>query len=449
MHQLEQKISDFIHRHNLIGPQEQRIIVAISGGADSVALLAAMTALGYNCAAAHCNFHLRGEESDRDTRHVADICDRLGVDLSIKHFDIDARRRATGESVEMACRALRYEWFARLADSQQCRTVAVAHHLADNTETMLLNMMRGTGISGLTGMQPRNGLIIRPMLDCTRHEIESYLKERDIRFVNDSTNASNDYLRNRVRNIIIPAMENCFPNASHAMKHTMECLSDTERFYRQALEEKRNVYMSEDNSTIFLLRLAENEPMARLLLYEWIRPYGFNVSQASDMLTKARCGAEFTAGNTRISINRGTAEISDITSDGLPNTQSNHIVDISRSIHTPVAIAASMHPASEFKPERNPRVMCLDEKVLLDNPVFELRHWQQSDRIAPFGMSGTRKLSDVFSDAKLSVNEKRRIWILTRNGIIIWVAGLRASRHFAITPATKRYLRLELIGNPY
>ncbi|MDE7125343.1 MAG: tRNA lysidine(34) synthetase TilS, partial [Muribaculaceae bacterium] len=301
MHQLEQKISDFIHRHNLIGPQEQRIIVAISGGADSVALLAAMTALGYNCAAAHCNFHLRGEESDRDTRHVADICDRLGVDLSIKHFDIDARRRATGESVEMACRALRYEWFARLADSQQCRTVAVAHHLADNTETMLLNMMRGTGISGLTGMQPRNGLIIRPMLDCTRHEIESYLKERDIRFVNDSTNASNDYLRNRVRNIIIPAMENCFPNASHAMKHTMECLSDTERFYRQALEEKRNVYMSEDNSTIFLLRLAENEPMARLLLYEWIRPYGFNVSQASDMLTKARCGAEFTAGNTRIS----------------------------------------------------------------------------------------------------------------------------------------------------
>lgn len=443
MHPLERKISSYIARYSLISPDEKCIIVAVSGGADSVALLAALQALGYNCTAAHCNFHLREAESDRDTHHVEEICRKLNTPLSIKHFDVASRRMATGESVEMACRTLRYLWFREIADTMHCHSVAVAHHRDDNIETMLLNMMRGTGLSGLTGMSPRNGLIIRPMLECTRPEIKDYLKTRALGYVTDSTNACNDYLRNRLRNLVIPAMTASFPNAKKAMSHTINCLSDTEAFYRHAVEEKKAAYTDKDFRTIYLSRLINTEPQARLLLYEWLKPYGFNATQTDKIAATQHSGAIFEAGKKRVTINRGTAEITDIHSDKTP-ADTGYVIDITQTILNPAYISVNRLDVSKFRSESDPRVLFLDESVLKGNPVFELRHWRHGDRIAPFGMQGSRKVSDVFSDAKLSVNEKEKIWLLTRNGVVLWIAGLRTSRHFAVTTESNHYLRLQL-----
>ncbi len=440
MHHFESKIANAIANHSLISPNERIIIVAVSGGADSVALLAALTALGYNCVAAHCNFHLRGEESNRDTRHVANICDQLGVDLSIHHCDVDKRRRQTGESIEMACRALRYEWFGHLADSLGCCSVAVAHHRSDNIETAMLNLVRGTGLAGLSGMKPRNGLIIRPMLNCTRKEIEEYLHSRELTWVTDSTNAENDYMRNRMRNIILPQLERSFPHASEGIASSMAHIAEAEEFYRSCVAEKKAKYTSGDR--IELARLVADEPSARLLLFEWLHPMGFTATQVTDMLARNRSGATFVAGDKRITISRGIAEITSRSHES--DKPTTHIVDISRSILTPAFIAVSHHNVSEFSVERDARVLCLDTRVLEGDPVFELRHWRQGDTLAPFGMQGTRKVSDIFTDAKLSTNAKKRVWLLTRNGQILWIAGLRTSRHFAITPETRRYLRLQL-----
>lgn len=440
MHPLESKIANAITRHNLISPHERNIIVAVSGGADSVALLAALTALGYNCVAAHCNFHLRGEESNRDTRHVADICDSLGIDLSIHHCDVDGRRRATGESVEMACRSLRYEWFGHLADSLGCCSVAVAHHRSDNIETAMLNLVRGTGLAGLSGMKPRNGLIIRPMLECTRAEIEKYLHDREISWVTDSTNASNDYMRNRMRNIVLPQLEQSFPHALEGISASMSHIAEAEDFYRRCISEKQATYTS--GEYIDIARLAAEEPSAKLLLFEWLHPLGFSATQVTDMLSNSRSGATFVAGDRHITINRGIAEITMHDQD-TDNTKA-HIVDISRTILTPAFIDVSQHGVAEFSVERDAHVLCIDTRALEGDPVFELRHWQRGDTLAPFGMQGTRKVSDIFTDAKLSTNAKKRVWLLTRNGTVLWVAGLRTSRHFAITPETKHYLRLQL-----
>ncbi len=443
MHPLERKIYSYIARYSLIPIDEKCVIVAVSGGADSVALLAALQAAGYNCAAAHCNFHLRGAESDRDTRHVEEICKKLNIPLTIKHFDVASRRMATGESVEMACRTLRYQWFSEMADSMHCHTVAVAHHRDDNIETMLLNMMRGTGLSGLTGMSPRNGLIIRPMLECTRSEIKDYLKTRALGYMTDSTNACNDYLRNRLRNLVIPTMTASFPNAKEAISHTINCLADTEAFYRRAVEEKKAAYTDKDFRTIYLNKLINTEPQARLLLYEWLKPYGFNTTQTDKMAAAPHSGAIFESAKKRVTINRGTAEITDIYSDkAIANT--DYAIDITKTILHPAHIEVNRYDASKFQPEPDPRVLFLDDSVLEGNPVFELRHWRHGDRIAPFGMQGSRKVSDVFSDAKLSVNEKEKIWLLTRNGVVLWIAGMRTSRHYAVTTESSHYLRLQL-----
>ena len=206
---LTEKVKDAIERQGLLRPQG-RVVVAVSGGADSVALLSVLLELGYDCLAAHCNFGLRGAESVRDMRHVESLADRLGVDLCVRDFDVAARRADTGESVEMACRELRYEWFYELVDRERAQAIAVGHHAEDQLETLFLNLLRGTGITGLRGMRPRNGHVVRPMLECTRAEIEDYLHTRGLDWVTDSTNASDDFTRNRLRNRLLPLVDELF-----------------------------------------------------------------------------------------------------------------------------------------------------------------------------------------------------------------------------------------------
>lgn len=444
MDEFEQKIAWTISTYGLIPRKDMKIIVGLSGGADSVALLTALHRLGYTCTAAHCNFHLRGEESMRDMHHAISITQNLGIDLSIKHFDVPERQRQTGESIEMACRSLRYCWFTRLLEDTQSAAIAIAHHSGDNIETFFLNLLRGTGLTGLTGIRHRNGTVIRPMLDCTRLEAEQYLARTHTQYITDSSNLTNEYKRNRLRNIILPQIEESFPGATGAISHTMDCLKESAAFYNEMVEEKRRQYFNPSTSS-FDLQALSAEPSARLLLFEWLRPMGFNATHATRILESAsRTGATFTAGEAQLLIDRGQLII---TTTQPAATQATFPVSLNATITSPAFITVTTHPITEFNPTRDPNTIYLDAAILEGNHDIQLRHWRKGDTIEPFGMGGRRKkVSDIFTDAKLPLHHKQSAWLLTIDGHIVWILGLRASRRFAVTPSTRSYIRLQWRG---
>lgn len=434
---LTSNIKASIQRDHLITDGD-KVIVTLSGGADSVALLSVLVKLDYDCIVAHCNFHLRGEESNRDCTFAQSLSQALGVECIVRHFDVTKYEQEHKVSTEMACRKLRYEWFEQLRRQYAPAVIAVAHHRDDNIETFFLNLLRGTGIAGLTGMAPRNGHVIRPMLNCTRQDIEQYLADNGLDYVTDSTNALNDYRRNRVRNIIMPMLNEQFPGASQAIASTIEMLRDNESIYRSAIDNARNRYLT--GSTINLKALIANEQQATTILFELIRPMGFNYTQASDIIAAAKAsGRQFFAGKNILTIHRGTLIITT-----LPDSQPDeYIIDLTQAITTPINLTISIVPnnGTITKPASASTIM-LDASVLDGNPQFVLRHWHEGDRIAPFGMKGTKKVSDIFTDAHLSVIDKQKVWLLTRNDEILWIIGHRTSRHYPITPTSTHIITI-------
>ena len=415
------------------------VVVALSGGADSVALLAVLNALGYDCRAAHCNFHLRGEESMRDMRHVQALCARIGVDLSVRDFDVPAYQEIHGGSTEMACRDLRYAWFADLLDREGAQAVAVGHHREDRVETFMLNLMRGTGIAGLTSMRPRSVNVVRPLLPFTRQEIEQYLVDQGLSFITDSSNASDVHRRNRLRNNILPLLEDAFPGATDAILRTVANLEEAEKVYRNAIEHKAREYRK--TNTIDISRLACDES-ARTVLFEMLYPLSFTITQVDDILSNATAsGARFfsTDGRVVAELNRGILELTDASSLGIPLDA--YIVDIRHDIDVPVHISVAHFPVENFHPEPlGPSVAYFDEASA--DGVWELRHARRGDRIVPFGSKKSKLLSDIFASAKLSASQKRAQWVLTRNDEIVWLPGLKNSAHWSVGPDTQRYIRL-------
>ena len=438
------KISDSIASHKLFEAHDV-VIVALSGGADSVALLCALVKLGYHCVAAHCNFHLRGEESMRDCLHAQSIAAALGVECHTTDFDVKGYMQEHGVSIEMACRELRYEWFEQLRVEVGAAAIAVAHHRDDNIETFFLNLLRGTGIAGLSGMAPRNGYIVRPMLNCTREEIEGFLTEQNLTFVTDSTNLENDFSRNRLRNIVLPSLYDQFPNAADAIEATISMLQDNEAIYRQKIGEARESYVTSNDEvvTIALDRLIANEQRAATILFELLRPFKFNATQARDMISASETsGKSFIAPRHIAIINRHSLIIRRNDNE---ESQSEYTIDLSGDIFSPIRLTIKPMIKPDGDTSTSTDTILLDASVLADNPTFTLRKWRKGDRFAPFGMRGTKKLSDVFSDAKLSLFEKSQMWLLTRNDVILWIVGLRASRHFPVTDSTTSVLKITYI----
>ncbi len=433
-------LSKNIASHGLL-PDGKPVIVAVSGGADSVALLVGLHQLGYDCIAAHCNYHLRGEESNRDMRAVQGLCAALGVDLYVRDFDVAAQRRLTGESLEMACRTLRYQWFGDLLDRQRAQAIAVAHHREDNVETFFINLARGSGITGLGGMRWRNGYVIRPLLDFSRKDIEEFLKDENIGFVTDSTNLENDYVRNRWRNLVLPAIEELMPGSVQGIISSIAYLDENREFYQEQMGLKRDAYMH--GGEIDLSSLLAQEKQPRLVLFEILRPWGYNFSQIDNIITSAsKSGLQFITDNCVAELNRGLLRI--LRDKVTTKADSGVKVSLKRDILSPVHILISEHSVAQFKPVRDSKIAFFDIRMLEDNAEFELRHWQRGDRIAPFGMHGATKLvSDIFASAKLTAQEKRQAWLLTRRDEILWIIGLRSSQSFSIGPETRRYLRLE------
>ena len=418
---------------------QQPVLVALSGGADSVALLRLLLQAGCDCRAAHCNFHLRGEESMRDERFVCDLCLQLNVPLAVRSFDVPAYQRQHGGSVEMACREMRYAWFEQERQRLGCSVIAVAHHADDQVETFFLNLMRGTGSRGLAGMQRSKDRIWRPLLHVGRQEILDYLKDIGQDYVTDSTNAHNDYRRNRLRNIVLPTISEQFPQATERVLDTMDNIADDHALLLSLVSA-----LIPDERHIDIHQLLAQQ-QASTLLYHRIRHMGFSREQCSQAIVAARqgnTGRQFPSNNHLLVVNRNTLDIEDTH----PMTAHVEIpFDPSCGLLSPVHITATRGDAP-FTP-----LMC-DGKAtvafnisLLECQHIVLRHWRKGDRFKPFGMHGSKLVSDLFADLKLDHAARHKAWLLQADGEIIWVVGYRCSSHFDVDKEAQDYLLLKLI----
>ncbi|MBR5030180.1 MAG: tRNA lysidine(34) synthetase TilS [Muribaculaceae bacterium] len=438
---LAEKVKLFIEQGCLIDDNKP-VLVALSGGADSVALLRVLLQLGYDCHAAHCNFHLRGDESNRDENFVTELCQRLEVPLEIKHFDVPAYMSEHGVSMEMACRDLRYEWFSLLLEELDCGCVAVAHHSDDNIETFFLNALRGTGIAGLTGMKPRNGAVVRPLLCVSRAEILDWLQSLGQDFVTDSTNLENDARRNRLRNVVLPALYKEFDNANDALLTTIENVRQCNELYNEAVGVMRNIVSDrEGDSLIIDLEILASFNNREMLLYEILKPLGFNAGQCRDMLTSA-VGRHFTSSTHTVVINRTTIEVS-------PHNrrdESIHVIDLEDElIETPVRLEIKHEHALPFSPNmvNGKNSVAFNPEILQCSQVL-LRHWREGDRFRPFGMHGSKLISDLFTDLKLTEKEKNEAWLLEADGEIVWVLDYRSSQSFKVPKDATNYLIVQV-----
>ena len=430
-------VQAYIAQHQLLRPGAP-VIVGLSGGADSVALLHILTRLGYPCVAAHCNFHLRNDESDADADFAQQTAEALGLPFRRIDFDTADYARQNGVSTEMAARTLRYEWFETLRRELGAEAIAVAHHRDDNVETVLLNLIRGTGLSGLCGMRPRNGHIVRPLLSVDRHQIVRWLADRHLPFRTDSSNASDIYRRNFVRLRLLPLMGQLNPSVRDAISRMAGHLTDVEAIYRNAIDSHRAHLIDADGriSIDALLRT----PAPHAVLFELLTPYGFTPSQCADIARalSGESGRSFVAPDGRWHLLKDRLHLilypaDEVSADAFPLTLGSELT-------APIRLSLEERIVDEaFTISRSPHVATFDaDRIALP---LTLRRWRAGDSFVPFGMTGRKKLSDYFSDHKFSLLRKAAAWILCdASGRILWIVGHRTDNRFRITSKTRRAL---------
>lgn len=444
--QFVHRVKDFIDKNHLLSGS-RAVLVALSGGADSVALLRVLLTLGYECKAAHCNFHLRGDESNRDEQFVRAICSSLGVPLFVKDFDVPAYMEENGVSLEMACRELRYAWFRALLREQDCRELAVAHHQNDNVETFFLNALRSSGIHGLSGIAPKNGAVVRPLLCVLRSEIIDYLNDNGWVFVTDSSNQKNDVKRNKLRNIVLPTVEQYFPGAMEQFCKTIEQVRSCNSLYDELLQQVKDDICKLDGDVLYIqIEKLLQFVNSNTLLFEILKSDGFNYAQCSDVLRSIESengvGKHFYSSSHTLTINRTKLEV--FVNKGI--LECSYAINLkSNKISFPVEIEIKkvLRTECEFKSCNGKDVIALSCDVLKSNTTL-IRKWKNGDKFKPFGMKGTKLISDLFTDLKLSEREKAEAWVMEADGQIVWVIGYRASSLFKVMVEDESYLLVSL-----
>ena len=439
---MKKKVSEFIAKHQLLSADDLHM-VAISGGADSVALLLVLHELGYRIEAAHCNFRLRDTESDRDEQFVVSLCTELGIPLHRVHFDTREYATLHKVSIEMAARQLRYTYFEQLLKDIGASTVSVAHHQCDAVETLLMNLLRGAGIHGLTGIRPRNGYIVRPLLSVTRNNIVQYLSEKGVGYVIDSTNLEADVLRNKIRLQVLPLLEQIQQGAAENIARTSYYMSEAERVYQAEIDRERDGVTDKDGVLFIPRSLLQSVPSPLSLLHELMAPYGFRRDQLSTIL----CHLNDTAGK----IFQAPAHTLLIDRDGLLVSP---VVLPMKPQKMPEPGTYRLDETSRLRIEllegdttvsKQPLVATLDAA----NIVFPLtvRTVEAGDRFHPFGMQGSKLVSNFMTDRKLNLLAKQRQQVVTdATGAILWLVGLRTDHCYRLTADTRRTLRLTKIN---
>lgn len=431
----------YIEKYRLLSG-DRPVLVGLSGGADSVALLGVLVRLGYPCIALHCNFYLRGEESVRDEAFARTFALSLEVPFHKTDFDTTSYAVEKHVSIEMAARELRYAWFEEMREWLGAQAIAVAHHRDDSVETVLMNLVRGTGIRGMGGIRPRNGFIVRPLLCVSREDILAWLADQGYTYMTDSTNLSDAYTRNFIRLNVLPLLEEINPSARNTIARSAEHLSAAEAIYIYVLEQARKeVVVSGDRLSIeALMRF----PAPETILYELLKEYGFTRLVSDDVfvaLTK-ESGKLFYSSTHRLLKDRDYLWITPLEE----KEERTFILDLKKGIcHEPIELSfRELVISVDFPIEKNKRIVYLDYDKL-DFPLT-LRTWKEGDWFIPFGMKGRKKLSDYFSDHKFSRIEKERVWLLCAGDAIVWVVGERADNRFRIDESTKRVLIMNFLG---
>ena len=417
------------------------VVVGVSGGIDSMVLLHLMKMSGYNIVAAHCNFSLRGKESDDDQQFVAERCAREAIPFRTIRFDTTAYAGNKGISIQMAARDLRFNWFYKLADELDIRYIALAHNRNDIAETIIINLLRGTGLAGLTGIRPLNGRIIRPLLFATRENIETYAADNNIRFREDSSNSETKYIRNRIRHIVLPEMDKISDGIVNRLAETAVrltgsydiILSETERRYNQIFSEKDGLIYASKGDLISL------EPL-ETYIYELFKRFGISSGQPDEVITllKSQPGKLINTNTHTILSDRENIIVRPLNKD-----ESTEIIIENEEALLDIKdlfVAEKADPASlNISPDAS--VAWIDASNL--KSPLKIRKWMPGDTFQPYGMGGrSKKISDLLTDHKISLFQKERTLLLTSGDEIVWVIGIRADHRYRITEETSSAIRL-------
>ena len=432
-------VQTYIETNHLL-TLDKYVIVGFSGGGDSVSLLFILKRLGYSCVAAHCNFHLRGSESDRDEDFCRQFAEKY--DIPFKKVDFDTQSYAAEQhiSIEMAARELRYNWFDTLRKEYDAQAIAIAHHRDDSNETMLLNLIRGTGIRGLCGIRKKNGYIVRPLLCLGRNDLARFLKENDLPFTTDSSNLSDEFTRNFIRLRLLPLMEEINPSVGSALARTAENLSDTEKIYLQTIEQARKKILQKTDNNEFKLSIKKiiKQPAPKTILYELINPFGFT-REISDNIFRSlfsEPGKIFEAPNSCFKLLKDRDFLIIFEQPGnLPELYCEEINNIASNHLKNVLSLQKIEIDESFVIDNSPSIATFDyDKIKFP---LKMRKWKHGDWFIPFGMNGRKKLSDYFSDNKFSILEKEKTLLLCSGEDIIWIVGRRTDNRFRIDNNSK------------
>ena len=468
-----QEFQQYINRCSLIA-EGDKLVLALSGGIDSMVLADLLLKAKVEFIAAHCNFHLRGYESDGDDWFVRKFAENRGIQCFVKHFETEKYAAKYGISIEMAARELRYTWFEQLRQQLGYDKIAVAHHADDQAETFFINLLRGAGLNGLKGMKPQNGVIIRPLLWASREQIRKYAVENHIVWREDHTNVESVYLRNRIRNQLLPVFDELQPKARQGLYKSLEHLSAENELYRALLKEKLAQIVEREGDvqrfpySAFLdcfvprndaKRMLETEvpepavPEAHRrvegpvysfqLLFEWLRDYGFNTDQCHFIYEAIGTGIgnQYNSPTHRLVIGRDDLQLSEIKA---VEDEEIQIGVGEETINSPIHLCFSkLEKTANFVIDKSSEVAQLDfEKLKFP---LTLRHWRHGDRFHPLGLKGSKLLSDFFVDQKFTECQKQNVWLLvSADGDILWVVGYRIDDRFKVAKDTQTVFECRL-----
>ncbi len=437
------QFQSFIKEKNLF-QKGDRLLVAVSGGADSVLLTDLVYQSGYSFEIAHCNFQLRGAESDRDEAFVKALAEKYCVILHTKSFDTKAIAAAEKKSIETAARDLRYGWFNDLLAERQLKYLLTAHHADDNIETVAMNFFRGTGIAGLHGILPKQGQIVRPLLFARRAAIEQFANENKISFITDSSNLSSDYTRNSFRNEILPLIKKSFPGADKNVLQNICRLQEVELLYLQSIDlHKKKLLEQKGNEWhIPVLKLLKAKPL-NTIVYEIIKDFGFTAHQTEEVinLLESETGKYIASATHRIIKNRHWLIIAPINS-----AEVHHVLieqDDKKIVFSGGVLSIETIDADNYKIKTDPSIAQLNAAEI-KYPLL-LRKWKQGDYFYPLGMRKKKKLSRFLIDQKLSLTQKENVWVMEMNKKIIWIVGMRIDDRFKLNASsTKKVVKITL-----
>lgn len=458
---MKQRVSEYIRKRGLL-KSEGHYLVALSGGADSVCLLLLLKQLGYSVEAIHCNFHLRGEESDRDESFCRQLCDEQQIKLHLVHFDTQAYAQLHKVSIEMAARQLRYRHFAQLCHDAEFQGICVAHHQDDVVETVLMNLIRGTGIKGLSGIKPLQSMsfqlngqddstfqlpIIRPMLCVSRDEITDFLDQMGQAYVIDSTNLIPDVQRNKIRLQVLPLLREINPSVSRNIVETAENMAFADEYLDERVEQ--DLFGMYDEITLMAVPNTLSIPVSRVnseyLLYRMLNPYGFTSAQIKQIYSRldAPTGTEYYSDTHILVFDRGRLLIEETGKKPF------------REMRIPEEGTYMISDDAKIKIERVPleegfQIPSVSDVIAVDADKLQMpltvRLAKEGDRFIPFGMKGSKLVSDFLTDQKLSLLEKRRqLVIADSTDKILWIVSRRPDNRFRITDTTRTILRMSFI----